>query len=249
MTNNKKHRSIAAKFAVLAAFFFAGQSAQSAEFSVNPVRVFIDGKVKSGSLIVENPSDQVVTIQATMNSWSQDNGKEQIIPTDDLLVSPPIFKVQPKSKQVVRIGFMKAPDAIREGTYRLFLQEVPPPRKLGETGMAIVLRMSLPIFIAPTTGKAQADLRWKAAPVDGENIKLSFSNSGNAHIQITAISISLPDGSSLAKNPSMMTYILPGQSHTWDIKTDKKWKNEPLRVMIKSDAAAPGAETEVKPES
>ncbi|OGT22987.1 MAG: hypothetical protein A2342_08385 [Gallionellales bacterium RIFOXYB12_FULL_54_9] len=224
------------------------QSAQSAEFHVNPVRIYIDGKAKSASLVVNNSSDQAVTIQATINSWTQDKGDDRIVPTDDLVISPPIFKIQPKSKQVVRIGFLKKADAVMEGTYRLYLQEVPEPGKSDEQGMGITLRVSLPVFIAPTSGKPRADLKWKAEPADG-SIKLSFANTGNAHVQVSAISINLPDGSPLASIPAMMIYILPGQAHTWDIKTEKPWKNEALRVMIKSDMAAPGVETEVKPES
>jgi len=238
---------LAAKSMCLAAVFFSGY-VQSAEFSVNPVRIYIDNNVKSGSLVVQNMGDQVVTIQASINSWSQDNEKEQIVPTEDLVVSPPIFKVQPKSKQVVRIGFLQKPDTVKEGTYRLFLQEVPPPRKPDEQGMGIALRMSLPVFIAPTGGIAQPALKWKAETVKSGSVKLSFVNAGTAHIQITAISVNLPDGSQLATIPAMMTYILPGQSHSWDMKTDKTWQGETLRVMIKSDISAPGTETEVKPD-
>lgn len=243
-----KFCNLAAGVAFLAAFFFVG-NAYASEFSVNPVRVYLDGKVKSGTVIVENHSDDVLTVQATINSWSQEKGKDDlIIPTGDLVVSPPIFKVQPKSRQVVRVGHLKKPDANREGAYRLYLWEVPPPRKPGESGIGIALHMSLPVFIAPTGAKAQAELKWKAEPVDAKTVRLTFSNSGNAHIQITGISLNLPDGSSLAANPSMMVYILPGQSYTWNVKTDKPWNNEPLRVMIKSDTAPPGVETEVKPE-
>ncbi|MEI7455177.1 MAG: fimbria/pilus periplasmic chaperone [Nitrosomonadales bacterium] len=247
MKPNLGQYKLAAKFGILAAFFFSTY-VDGAQFSVNPVRVYLDGKSKSGSLVVENTSDEVVTIQAMLNSWTQDKGVDKIDPTEDLLVSPPIFKVQPKSKQVVRVGFLKAPDATREGSYRLFLQEVPPPRKPDEQGMGVSLRMSLPIFVAPNAGNHQAALKWTAQPVDDNNLKLSIANSGNAHIQITAISVSLPDGSYLAGSPSMMTYILPGQLHTWDFKTDHPWKSGALRVTVKSDAAAPGVETEVKPE-
>ncbi len=237
----------AAKFGILAAFFFSTY-VNGAQFSVNPVRVYLDGKSKTGSLVVENTSDEVVTIQATLNSWTQADGMDKNEPTEDLLVSPPIFKVQPQSRQVVRIGFLKTPDATREGTYRLFLQEVPQPRKPDEQGMGVSLRMSLPIFVAPSAGNHQALLKWTAQSVDDNHLKLSLANSGNAHIQITAISVSLPDGSYLAGSPAMMTYILPGQLHTWDFITDKPWKNGALRVAVKSDAAAPGVETDVKPE-
>jgi fimbrial chaperone protein len=244
-----KHNKSAAGFALLAAFFLAANSALGGEFNINPIRVYLDGKTRSGTVVVENLGDEVLTVQATMNSWTQEDGKEDLIaPTEDLLVSPPIFKVQPKSKQTVRIANLKKPDPKLEGAYRLYLQEVPPPRKPDEPGMSVAVRISLPIFIAPSDAKAQAAVKWKAEPIDAKNIRLILANSGNAHIQINGISVNLPDGASMGSIPSMMTYILPGQSHTFKIKTDKPWNSEPLRVMIKSDTAPPGVETEVKPE-
>lgn len=239
---------MAAKCSVLAAFFFA-HDVKSAEFNVNPVRLYLDSRVKSGTVSVENKSDEVLTMQASMNAWSQANGKEDlVVPTEDLIVSPPIFKVQPKSRQVVRVGSLKKPDEKMEGAYRLILQEVPAPRKPGDTGMAVAIRMSLPIFIAPTGAKTQAVLKWTVEYVDDKNIKLNFANSGTSHIQVNSIKATTPDGSVLAAIPTMMTYILPGKSQVFNMKTEKSWKKEPLRVMITSDTAPPGVETEVKPE-
>jgi fimbrial chaperone protein len=248
MKKNMQQCRLAVKFVFLAAVFFStGLSA--AEFSINPLRVYLDGKQKSGTIVVENKSDEPLTIQATMNSWAQKNGKDDdIFPTNDLVVSPPIFKIQPKSRQVVRIGNLKKPDALLEGAYRLYLDEVPRPRKPTDTGVSVSIRSSLPIFIAPLSGKAKPDIKWKGEAVDDSSIKLSFSNSGNAHIQIIAIKVTLPDGSPLVEIPSMMSYLLPLQSHTFTFKTQKPWANEPLRVVIKSDAGAFGVETEVKPE-
>ncbi|MDO8351659.1 MAG: fimbria/pilus periplasmic chaperone [Gallionella sp.] len=238
----------AAKVVFLAAFFFTS-NVQSSEFNVNPVRVYLDGKVRSGTVVVENKSDEILTIQTSINSWSQENGKQDLlVPTEDLIVSPPIFKVQPKSRQMVRVGHLKKPDANLEGAYRLILQEVPPPRKPGDTGMAVAIRMSLPVFIAPAAARTQAVLKWHAEAVDARSIRLTFSNSGTAHIQINGIRAVLTDGTHLAAIESMMTYVLPGQSHSIVMKTDKPWKSEPLRVMITSDTAPPGVETEVKPE-
>jgi len=240
--------NLAAKFAILAAFFFVAD-VHSSDFNVNPVRVYLDGKTRSGTIVVESLSDEVLTIQASMNAWTQQDGRDDlIVPTEDMMVSPPIFKIQPRSRQVVRVGNLKKPDASREGAYRLYLEEVPPPRKPGDEGITVSMRISLPIFIAPASGRVQSALKWKAVPVDAKNFDLVFSNSGTGHIQISAISIRLQDGFVLAENPEMMTYILPGQSHTFKLKTKKPWTNEPLRVMIKSDAAVPGVETEVKPD-
>lgn len=243
-----KQFKFAVNFVCLAAFFLAAD-AQSSNFSINPLRIYLDGKTRSGTVVLENQSDDALMVQTTMNSWSQqDGGDDLIVPTEDLVVSPPIFTVKAKSKQVIRVGNLKKPDASREASYRLYIDEVPPPRKPGDTGVVVAVRMSLPVFVAPSAVKAQSDLRWKAVPADAKSISLNFSNAGSAHIQVTGIRVSLPDGTTLAAIPSTMVYILPGHTHVFNIKTDKAWNSEALRVMIKSDTAAPGVETEVKPE-
>ena len=212
---NKNQYQLAVKYILLTALFFIG-NAQSANFSINPLRLYLDGKVRSGTVVVENTSDELLTIQASINFWSQQDGKDDlIIPTEEMVVSPPIFKVQPKSRQIIRVGNLKKPDTLKEGAYRLVLEEVPHPRKPDETGTLLVLRISLPIFITPVAANTQALLKWKVTPVDAKNISLTFVNSGTAHIQINGISVNLPDGSSLVAIPSMMTYILPAQSHTF----------------------------------
>lgn len=239
---------LAVKCVCLAAFLFSAD-AQSSNFSINPLRIYLDGKTRSGTVVLENQSDESLMVQTTMNLWSQQDGRDDlIVPTEDLVVSPPIFTVKAKSKQVIRVGNLKKPDEFKESTYRLYIDEVPPPRKPGETGVVVAVRMSLPVFVAPSGGKAQSDLRWKLAPVDAKSVRLNFRNAGNAHIQVTGVRVALPDGTPLALIPSTMVYILPGHTHVFTMKTDKVWNNEALRVMIKSDTAAPGVETEVKPE-
>lgn len=188
-------------------------------------------------------------MQARMNVWSQENGKEDtIVPTDDVVVSPPIFKIQAKSRQLIRVGNLKKPDTNVEGAYRLYLDEVPAPRKPDDQSITVALRISVPVFISPLIGRAKPSVSWKAEVVDEKNIKLILLNSGTAHIQITGVRAVLQDDTTLGILPEMMTYLLPQKTHIYNIKTEKPWEGEPLRVMIKSDTAPFGVETEVKPE-
>jgi fimbrial chaperone protein len=42
-------------------------------------------------------------------AWSQDAGQDILQPTTDLLVSPPVFTVQPGQSQLLRIALRGAP--------------------------------------------------------------------------------------------------------------------------------------------
>ena len=65
------------------------------------------------------------------------------------MATPPIFTVPPKGTQVIRVGLRRAADAQQGLSYRMFLQEVPPPPRQGLQGLQVALRLSLPVFVMP----------------------------------------------------------------------------------------------------
>ncbi|MDO8774118.1 MAG: fimbria/pilus periplasmic chaperone [Burkholderiaceae bacterium] len=68
----------------------------------------------------------IPSLQADLNIWSQKlDGIDEQLPTDDLILSPPIIKLAPKARQVVRLALLKPADASRQLTYRMILREVP----------------------------------------------------------------------------------------------------------------------------
>jgi fimbrial chaperone protein len=78
-------------------------------------------------LTVHNEEDTPVLVQATVLAWQQVNGEDQLDATRDLLVTPPVFTLAPKSDQVLRVALRGQASAERELDYRLLLAEVPGP--------------------------------------------------------------------------------------------------------------------------
>ena len=126
--------------------------AHAGSFQVNPIRVDLTPKAQTTALSVRNTGTEPVVVQVSVEAWAQDEGKDVYSPTREIIATPPVLTIPPDQERVVRIGLRRAPDKGRELSYRLFLQEVPPPPQPGFQGIVVALRVGLPVFVAPTQG-------------------------------------------------------------------------------------------------
>jgi fimbrial chaperone protein len=214
-------------------------NAHAGLFGVDPVRLTLRAGAMSTSLLLENKGDEPVLVQVELMAWSQEDGKEVLTPSQDLVVSPPIFKVAPGAAQTVRVGLLRPVDPERELTYRLFLQEVPLPMQ-GQVGVTVALRVGLPVFVLPR-GRALPLLSWRATHAAEGQIELSLSNSGNAHVQAIDCKLYQLDGTLIAEHV-LATYVLPGQARSWQIKPSQPWRGEKLKLTARTDGGEVTAE-------
>ena len=119
----------ALKQAACGLFFFVmcAGVANAGTIGVSPVRVTLSDSQKIGSLSVRNEGTEPITMQMEVLSWSQREGKAVFAATRELLANPPIFTIPAGNSQLVRVGLRRAPDAQRELSYRVILEELPPP--------------------------------------------------------------------------------------------------------------------------
>ena len=155
------------------------------------MRVTLSDKQKIGTITVRNDGTEPVPMQLEALSWSKEEGEDVFTSTRELIVSPPIFTIPAGGSQLLRVGLRGAPDAKRELTYRIFLQELPPPPSPDFNGAKMLMRVSLPVFVLPKVA-ANPLLRWQAVRTSDGSLKISLTNDGNAHIQIINFSLSKP---------------------------------------------------------
>src|SRR5881396_2704422 len=158
----------------LAFFMAATGMAQAGAFAVDPVRATLSAARPVVSFVVRNDGVEPTVVQLEVVGWSQQDGKDVYSPTREILATPPIFKVPTGGVQIVRLGLRREPDPQREMTYRLFLEEVPPPLKEGFKGLRVTLRVGLPIFVVPAASTAPA-LRWSASRTREGQVSLAVS--------------------------------------------------------------------------
>jgi fimbrial chaperone protein len=189
--------------------------ATAGTFGISPLRVQLDQKHRIGVVTIHNDEDTPLFLQAQMVAWTQKDNEDKTADASDLLVTPPVMQLAPKADQIIRVAIRHVDLKDAELQYRLILTEIPPPRKEGETGLSVALRLSIPVFITPASA-THANVHWSAQWIDADQLRIEAYNDGNAHLQVTDFDIAFGNSQKLRVNPSR--YILPGSRISWTVK-------------------------------
>tara|TARA_B110000908_G_scaffold63694_1_gene77467 strand:- start:89 stop:823 length:735 start_codon:yes stop_codon:yes gene_type:complete len=215
---------------------------------VTPVRVTLSASQQVTTVTVRNPSTKPMSMQLEVMNWSQQEGEDVFTPTREVLVNPPIFTVPADGSQLLRVGMRRAPDAQRELSYRLFLQELPAPISSDFQGMQMLMRVSLPVFILPQV-EAKPLLRWQVARTQKGTLKVSLTNDGSAHIKITNLKLSMSSNVQPWVSQGSFKYVLPGQSHDWIVSANSDYLPPPgtaLQLIAQTNAGDIEAEVMIE---
>jgi fimbrial chaperone protein len=212
-------RIVSASCLGLAALVATASPVLAGSIAVSPVRLDLSARQPVTVVKVLNDGTEPSVVQLDIVSWAQNATEDVYGATSELLATPPIFTVPAGGSQVVRVGLRRGPDAQRELTYRLFLQEIPPAAEPGFQGMRMALRIGVPVFVAPKA-KTKQELSWRAVMAAGGGIKVSLANSGTEHVKIADLQLAMGDGGHASQVQRVSTYVLPGQSREWLVKMD-----------------------------
>jgi fimbrial chaperone protein len=229
------------------ALFLAAAEATAGSFQVNPIRVDITKGATTAPITVRNDGDDAIVIQASVVGWTQDNGQDVYVPTTEALVTPPVMTVPPGGEQIVRVGLRRPLDPQRELTYRLYLQEVPPPPKAGFTGLQVALRVGVPVFVSPLAASIRR-LEWSAQIGPDGAFRLAAQNTGNAHVQVTDFELGLPGAGEPIAHESSLVYVLAGQRRQWTLPAPPDRVKSVTEFRLKAYTDAGEIDTAVKVE-
>jgi fimbrial chaperone protein len=219
------------------AMCFAVADADAGSFQVNPIRVDLSRGATNTAITVRNDGAEPVVVQSNIVGWSQENGQDVYAPTPEALVTPPIMTVPAGGEQIVRVGLRRLPDPQRELTYRVYLQEVPPPPKPGFSGLQVALRVGLPVFVAPLAPPVRR-LEWSVQVRPDGAVVLKAENTGNAHVQITDFELRSSAAGEPVAHESSLAYVLAGQRRQWTLSAaaDRVKSARELRLKAFTDA-------------
>ena len=186
-------------------------------FTVTPVRIFMSPRDRAIAVTVTNDGDEELVMQADVFAWTQKpGGEDELVLSEDLILSPPILKLAPKARQVVRLAMVSVPKSDRQITYRMIVREVPEARQGGkDVQLQVALAFSLPIFITPPSAKRQLDCA--AQKLGADTLRVSCENHGAVYAMPREFAVSSPSGQRLAARETG-GYILPGVTRTFDVK-------------------------------
>ena len=225
----------AAAQAALLALSLTAPAALAGVVQVNNTRLDIARGAKSVAITVSNPSDDQVVVQMNVVAWAQSSGKDVYVDSEDFVVAPPIATIAAGGEQIVRLVMRRRSDPTIERAYRLYISEVPPPPKPGFQGLQVALRIGVPVFVAPSSGKATPKITWRAER-SADRIRIGAQNNGNAHVKFTALEARAGDGQPVVISPTQPAYILPGAAFFWEASVEHGLV--PPRIHLKASTDA-----------
>lgn len=214
-----KFLALAALLAAVVAPVWAGS------FSVTPVRIYMTPRDRAVAVTITNEGDSPVALQADINVWSQKaDGTDELVLTEDMILSPPIIKLAPKARQVVRLALLKPADASRQLTYRLIVREIPEAvaPKDNTIAVPIALALSMPVFITPPIAKREiaCQAARDAAPLaPPSTLAITCTNTGSAYAQVREVTL-MRGQVQLARFEGGV-YILPGARKPITLKPEQ----------------------------
>lgn len=204
-------------------------------FTVTPVRIFMSPRDRAVAVTITNDGDDELVMQADVFAWSQKpGGEDELVLSEDLILSPPILKLAPKARQVVRLAMVSVPRADRQLTYRMIVREVPEARQGDkDVKLQVALAFSLPVFITPPSAKRELDCNAeKLAP---DTLRISCDNRGAVYAMPREFTVSSSAGQRLAARETG-GYILPGVKRSFDVKKpDGNYPSGALKLAVTLD--------------
>jgi fimbrial chaperone protein len=182
----------------------------AAAIRVTPVLVQAAGGATS--IEVANAGTTPVNVQIRVFRWVQQNGEDVLLPTTDVVVSPPIATLQGGAENVVRIVRIATTPVQGEESYRILVDELPNPMGQGG-GVAVnmVVRQSIPVFFG-ASGPPQ--IGWSVAPASG-GYRITATNTGATRLRIANLGLTDPNGRVVAVYQGLAGYVLSGSTMTW----------------------------------
>ncbi len=175
-----------------------------------PVNVFMPAGQKAASLSVTNNGKTESSIQIRTFDWNQSGNEDQLDPSKVVVASPPLVTIAPGATQVVRLILRQSPQD-REATYRILVDQIPPPAEPGV--VHVVLRLSIPIFAMPSI-RALPSVQFRIER-DAGKLYLVGVNAGLSHEVIRDIVLTTSGGLNLKAASGASPYILAGVTRRW----------------------------------
>jgi fimbrial chaperone protein len=191
--------------------------ADAGTFTVSPVRIFMSPRDRAVAVTITNDGNEELVMQADVYAWSQKpDGSDDLVLSEDLILSPPILKMAPKSRQVVRLAVINRKPADRQVTYRLVVREVPEVKQAEkDIQMQVALAFSMPVFITPPGAKR--NLQCTASRARPEAARVTCENTGSAYAQVREIVFTSAGGERITGRETG-GYILPGMTRSFEIR-------------------------------
>jgi fimbrial chaperone protein len=192
---------------VLAALLSSTQS-MGASLGIAPVGLDLPATQKAATISLSNYASSPLNVQVRLFKWRQVDGKDELLPTQDVVASPPATSIPAGQTYMLRVARLTSAPVSVEESYRLVIDEIAPvadERAVGE-GVSMVLRTSLPVFFSPKD--AIPALQWRLYK-EGDKLFVEVANTGRRHVKLIDLAAQL-GSTTVSFGSGLAGYVLPG---------------------------------------
>jgi fimbrial chaperone protein len=193
---------------------------------VSPVSLTLTPAQAADGLWLSDTGTDPLQAQVRVYRWTQRDGQDQLEPSRDLVISPPMLQIDAGSRQLIRVIRTGAPPSgagAAEASYRVIIDEL--PAAAGKRGVKFVMRYSVPVFVEPVGADTAPALHWSLGKADGHAF-LEVTNTGTRHAQLAQVSVVDRSGRRTDLAPGLLGYVLPGATMHWTLKAPAEAFNE-----------------------
>lgn len=194
-------------------------AALAGDFSVTPIRIFLDKGRKADVVTVKNDGTEPLRFEIRPKIWSQGpSGEDVYTDTADLLVFPRLMALKAGEDRDIRIG-MKIPPGATEKTYRVFITELPPAKREASdqrsANVGFLINFGVPVFFAPL--KPAPALEVAGFELTDGRIDARLANTGNVHLFVEEMTVTGFDssGAEVYRKAISDRYLLAGTSKAY----------------------------------
>lgn len=199
-----------------AAIALGAPAAAAGGLQLTPTSLTLGARRQADGLWLINGGEQPLQAQVRVFRWIQDEAGERFEPTRALAASPPMLELAPGARQLVRVIRLGPPPPAEE-SYRLIVDELPPPDGARRPGLQFVLRYSVPVFLAAAGDPPTAPQLGAALSFDGDRASLEVRNRGDRHAQLADLAFVDQRGQRHPVATGLLGYVLPGQRMRWPL--------------------------------
>lgn len=190
--------------------------ARATSLEITPVAVHLLPAMRATTIEIANRGGAPAVIQLRAYVWTQNGDEDVLTPTQDVILSPPIFTIGKAQSQTIRLMLRGAPTTTTERAFRLLIDEVPPPGAAAQQ-ILVAMRISIPVVIASTAPQARP-LQWLASRDSSGRLTLTATNPGNVFERIQAITVTMADGARrIVTARGTNSYVLAGARRSWTV--------------------------------
>lgn len=199
--------------AATCSLLLSATAALAASLQVEPALVEVAAPGAASTVTLRNSGDAPINVQIRVFRWSQENGKERLDPTSDVVASPPAATLAANGDYVARLVRVAKRPIEREESYRLLIDELPSAAKAKAGTIRLLVRHSIPAFFTAPDVTPPA-VTWSVARQRGQ-LLVSARNRGDTRLRVSALTLRDGAGRKMSFGKGLVGYALGGSTMTW----------------------------------